>query len=135
MKLPRRKFLHLAAGAAALPAVSRVAWAQAYPSRPITMIVPFAAGGPSDTIARILAENMRRKGLSRCWPQRTERARHPHLFWGPTIRFEYVRRTNEDAHASCRLGGSRSVGAGKQPMKLRFYRHLYCLEQHFVKSV
>ena len=60
MKLPRRTFLHLAAGAAALPAVSRTARAQAYPSRPITMIVPFAAGGPSDTIARILAENMRR---------------------------------------------------------------------------
>src|SRR5215813_3947997 len=60
MKLPRRQFLHLAAGAAALSAVSRAATAQAYPSRPITMIVPFAAGGPSDTIARILAENMRR---------------------------------------------------------------------------
>jgi tripartite-type tricarboxylate transporter receptor subunit TctC len=60
MKLPRRNFLHLAAVAAALPAVSRVARAQAYPTRPITMIVPFAAGGPSDTIARILAENMRR---------------------------------------------------------------------------
>ena len=42
MKLPRRKFLHLAAGAAALPAVSRVAWAQAYPSRPVRMIVGFA---------------------------------------------------------------------------------------------
>src|SRR5262245_33159060 len=60
MKLPRRQFLQLAAGAAALSAVSRAARAQAYPSRPITMIVPFAAGGPSDTIARILAENMRR---------------------------------------------------------------------------
>ena len=60
MKLPRRKFLRVAAGAAALPAISRAATAQAYPSRPITMIVPFAAGGPSDTIAHILAENMRR---------------------------------------------------------------------------
>jgi tripartite-type tricarboxylate transporter receptor subunit TctC len=57
--LGRRKFLHLAAGAAALPAVSRIAWAQAYPVRPITMIVPFAAGGPNDGIARILAERMR----------------------------------------------------------------------------
>jgi tripartite-type tricarboxylate transporter receptor subunit TctC len=59
MKLPRRKFLHLAVGAAALPAVSLVARAQAYPSRPITMIVPFPAGGANDVVARILAERMR----------------------------------------------------------------------------
>ena len=44
MKLPRRKFLHLAAGAAALPAVSRFAWAQAYPARPVRLIVGFPAG-------------------------------------------------------------------------------------------
>ena len=59
MKLPRRKFLHLAAGFAALPAVSRIALAQTYPTRPITMVVPYAAGGPTDTIARILTERMR----------------------------------------------------------------------------
>jgi tripartite-type tricarboxylate transporter receptor subunit TctC len=59
MKLPRRKFLHLAAGAAALPAVSRVARAQAYPTRPITIIVGAAAGGPTDTIGRIITERMR----------------------------------------------------------------------------
>ena len=59
MKLPRRQFLHLAGGAAALPAVSRIAWAQTYPSRPITMIVPFAAGGGSDVVGRIMAEQMR----------------------------------------------------------------------------
>src|SRR5215467_11451162 len=59
MKLPRRTFLHLAAGAAALPAVSRTARAQAYPSRPITMIVPFPAGGPTDTLGRILGERMK----------------------------------------------------------------------------
>src|SRR5216684_1096533 len=59
MKLPRRKFLHLAAGAAALPAVSGIARAQTYPTRPISIIVPFAAGGPSDAIARILGERMR----------------------------------------------------------------------------
>ena len=59
MKFPRRKFLQLAAGAAALPAVSRVAIAQSYPSRPITMIVPFAAGGAADTVVRIVAVHMR----------------------------------------------------------------------------
>ena len=59
MKFPRRKFLHLAAGAAALPVVSRIAWAQAYPSRPITLGVPFTAGGGADTFSRILAERMR----------------------------------------------------------------------------
>ena len=58
MRLPRRKFLHLAAGATVLPAVSRIARAQTYPTRPVTLIVPWPAGGPSDTIARIIAERM-----------------------------------------------------------------------------
>jgi hypothetical protein len=56
---PRRQFLRLAAGTAALPVVSRIAAAQTYPTRPITMIVAFPAGGPSDAIARVLAEGMR----------------------------------------------------------------------------
>ena len=59
MKLPRRRFLHLATVAAALSAVSRVAKAQTYPSRPITMIVPFPPGGLADVIGRIAAEGMR----------------------------------------------------------------------------
>ena len=58
MKLPRRKLLHLAAGAAALPAVSRFARAQAYPTRPVTMVVPFAAGGTTDFAARAVSEHM-----------------------------------------------------------------------------
>jgi tripartite-type tricarboxylate transporter receptor subunit TctC len=56
--LHRRQFLHLAAGAAALPAVSPSVWAQSYPSRPITVIVPYPAGGSFDALARILAEYM-----------------------------------------------------------------------------
>src|SRR6266849_5341904 len=54
MKLPRRSFLYLAAGAAALPAVSRVAGAQTYPTRPVRVIFGFPAGGGSDTIARLM---------------------------------------------------------------------------------
>ena len=60
MKLPRRRFLHLAAGAAALPAVSRVAQAQAYPTRPVTIIVPFAPAGGTDISARVVGEHMSR---------------------------------------------------------------------------
>src|SRR5277367_5531038 len=60
MKYPRRQFLHLAAGAAALGAMPRVASAQAYPSRPVTMIVPFAPGGSTDVAARIVGEHMSR---------------------------------------------------------------------------
>ncbi len=56
MKLPRRQFLHLAAGAVALPAVSRMARAQAYPSRPVRLIVPIAAGGASDITARLIGQ-------------------------------------------------------------------------------
>ena len=56
MKLPRRNFLHLAAGAAALPAVSRFAWAQAYPTRPVRWIVGYPPGGGADTVTRILGQ-------------------------------------------------------------------------------
>jgi tripartite-type tricarboxylate transporter receptor subunit TctC len=59
MKRRRRQFLHLAVGAVAVPAISRIAWAQTYPARTITLIVPFPAGGATDVVARALA-----KGLS-----------------------------------------------------------------------
>ena len=58
MKLPRRKFLHLAAGAAALPAVSRFAWAQAYTTRPVRLIEGFGAGGAADIVARLIGQSL-----------------------------------------------------------------------------
>jgi tripartite-type tricarboxylate transporter receptor subunit TctC len=58
MKLPRRQFLHLAAGAAALGIVSTSVWAQNWPARPITMVIPFAAGGPTDLFGRIVGQRL-----------------------------------------------------------------------------
>src|SRR5215468_7454826 len=59
MKLPRRKFLHLAVGFAVLPAMSRIAWAQAFPSRPIRLVIPFPPGGAYDAVGRPWADKMK----------------------------------------------------------------------------
>jgi tripartite-type tricarboxylate transporter receptor subunit TctC len=58
MKLPRRRFLHLSAGAAALPLMSRTAFGQAYPSKPVRVIVPFPAGNASDIVARLIGQRL-----------------------------------------------------------------------------
>ena len=58
MRFLRRRFLELVAGAVAVPTVFCLARAETYPSRSITMVVPFPAGGPTDTLARILADRM-----------------------------------------------------------------------------
>src|SRR5262249_29101719 len=58
MKLPRRNFLHLVAGAAALPALSQIAWAQAYPTRPVRVIESFGAGSALDIVARLIGQSL-----------------------------------------------------------------------------
>jgi tripartite-type tricarboxylate transporter receptor subunit TctC len=58
MKLPRRQFLHLAAGVAALPAMSRIARAEPYPTRSVRVIIPFAPGGPTDVFGRLIAQKL-----------------------------------------------------------------------------
>ena len=58
MTFPRRRFLHLCAGAAALPASSHIVWAQAYPTRPVRLVVPFPAGQASDTVARLISQSL-----------------------------------------------------------------------------
>ena len=88
MKLPdRRKFLHLAAGAAALPAFSSVAQAQAWPNRPVRLVVGFPAGGGADAAARIVAQR-----LSEVWGQQVvieNKGGHPALEQARTLLRNY----------------------------------------------
>ena len=97
MKLPRRQFLHLAAGAAALSAVSRIAWAQTYPMRPVRIIVPFPAGQASDTVARHMGQSLsERLGQSFVIENRTGA--------GGNIGTESVVRATPDGHTLLLMG-------------------------------
>jgi tripartite-type tricarboxylate transporter receptor subunit TctC len=104
MKLPRRNFLHLAVGAAALPAVSRVAWAQTYPTRPVRIVVTFPAGSTSDIISRPLAQ----------WLH--ERLGQPFVIdnrpgAGGTIGTEAVVRAPPDGYTLLLIAGAHTVNA------------------------
>ena len=104
MKLPRRKFLHLAAGAAALPAVSRVAWAQTYPTRPVRLIVPVAPAGVSDITARLIGQWL------------SERLGQPFIIEnrpgaGNSIGTEAVVRAPADGYTLLLVGGFNAVNA------------------------
>jgi tripartite-type tricarboxylate transporter receptor subunit TctC len=104
MKLPRRKFLHLAAGAAALPAVSRIALAQAYPSRPVRIIVGVAAGGTTDILARLMSQWL------------SERLGQPFIIdnrpgGGTNIATEAVVRAPADGYTLLMVGTTQAVNA------------------------
>jgi tripartite-type tricarboxylate transporter receptor subunit TctC len=104
MKLPRRKFLHLAAGAAALPAVSRIARAQAYPTRPVRLLVGFAAGGPTDIVARVIGQWL----SERCGQQFVVENR-PGA--GSNIAAETVVRAPSDGYTLLLIGPSNAINA------------------------
>jgi tripartite-type tricarboxylate transporter receptor subunit TctC len=104
MKLPRRQFLHLAAGAAALLALSRVAWGQAYPSRPVRWIVGFSPGGPSDITARLIGQWL------------TERLGQPFIIEnrpgaGGNIATEVVARAPADGYTLLMVNSSHAINA------------------------
>jgi tripartite-type tricarboxylate transporter receptor subunit TctC len=104
MKLPRRQFLHLAAGAAALPAVSHIAWAQAYPSRQVRIVVGFPAGGTSDIVARVLGQWL------------SERLGHQFIVEnrpgaGSNLATEAVARAAPDGYTLLLIGGANTINA------------------------
>ena len=104
MKLPRRHFLRLAAGASALPAVSRFAWAQSYPSRPVRIIVGFAAGGPNDILARLIGQ-----WLSQRLGQPFVVENRPGA--GSNIATEAVVRAPPDGHTLLLVGSPNAINA------------------------
>jgi tripartite-type tricarboxylate transporter receptor subunit TctC len=119
MKLPRRRqFLHLAAGAAALPAVSRLAWAQAYPTRPVRLIVPVAPAGANDITARLIGQWL------------SERLGQPFVIenrpgGGGNIGTEAVVRAPADGYTLLMVGGYNAINATLyQKLSFNFIRDI-----------
>jgi tripartite-type tricarboxylate transporter receptor subunit TctC len=104
MKLPRRNFLHLAAGAAAVPAMPRIAWAQAYPTRPVRIIVGFPAGLTPDIVARLVGQR-----LSERLGQQVVVENRPGA--GSNIGTEFVVRASPDGYTLLLATGSNAVSA------------------------
>jgi tripartite-type tricarboxylate transporter receptor subunit TctC len=118
MKLLRRNFLHLAAGAAALPAVSRIAWAQAYPTRPVRIIVPFAPAGSTDIVARLMGQ-----WLSERLGQQFVIDNRPG--GGSNIGTEAVVRASPDGYTLLLVGGGNAINATLyQKLNFNFIRDI-----------
>jgi hypothetical protein len=130
MKLPRRNFLHLAAGAAALPAVSRVARAQAYPTRPVRIVVGFPAGSGPDIIARRVAVAIAGRGPVQRAIRRAFAASDTAVLTSSSIYdWTYVRR-RRDAASQCRsvsIHGRCGRCVNRSSATLRTIKH--CVEK------
>ena len=118
MKLPRRQFLHLAAGAAALPVLSRIARAQSYPSRPINLVITFPAGGAPDIIGRLTGQWL------------SERLGQPFVIenrpgFGGNIATEYVVRASPDGYTILMPVSTNAMNATLYPnLKFNFMRDI-----------
>jgi tripartite-type tricarboxylate transporter receptor subunit TctC len=118
MKLPRRNFLHLAAGAAALPVLSRIARAQSYPSRPINLVITFPAGGAPDIIGRLTGQWL------------SERLGQPFVIenrpgFGGNIATEYVVRASPDGYTILMPVSTNAMNATLYPnLKFNFMRDI-----------
>jgi len=117
MNLPRRQFLHLAAGAAALPVVPRIAFAQAYPTRPVRIIVGFAPGGGADIITRLIGQ-----WLSERLGQQFIIENRPGA--GANIGTEAVVRAPADGYTLLMVGGWNAINATMLKLNFNFIRDI-----------
>src|SRR5215467_3315764 len=117
MKLPRRNFLHLATGAAALPALSRNAWAQAYPTRPVHLIEGFGAGGAPYIVARLIGQSLsERLGQSFVVENRSGGS--------SSIATEAVVRASPDGYTLLLITASNTINATMLKLNFNFIRDI-----------